>query len=122
MPGSIVAVYTAWVEGQENTKRLSLTSRREQLIARALTRYSADQLVLFIRYAYESNEKEARFWRGEEHASTGRTYMKLENLFRVTKLPGRIERAREWAENLEYRELEEGVELSPIGHMRTRHK
>lgn len=108
-------VFEEW--RKHHTGRASLTDARRKLITARLKRYSADSLCLLVEYAFTANTREARFWRGEEMGSN-RTYLQLDNIFRSTKIPKRLENARRWRKHRDDHEVEEGVMLSFVGIMR----
>lgn len=98
----------AWLErradagvgsGQGQAPRL--TVERVKLIRAALRDYSADDLICLLDYAFNADEGNAPFWRGESRDSNGSTYVGLDNLFRKTKIDDRIDRATEWATRTE---------------------
>jgi hypothetical protein len=88
-------VFEEWRSRQASPGRVTLSEERRRLIASRLNRASADDLVMLVRYAFEAETSEARFWRGEDG---GRAYLGLDNLLRISKLDDRIDRARSWAE------------------------
>lgn len=59
--------------------------------------HTVNELTTLIRYAYEADASECRYWRGENDDS--REYLGLDNLLRVGKLAERIGRAMAWAHN-----------------------
>jgi hypothetical protein len=94
----VIEVFEAWRRRQSSPERCRLFEERARLIRNRLKRgYSADDLVVLIAYAYESDASEARFWRGENDSRA--TYLGLDNLLRIGKLADRVERAREWHED-----------------------
>lgn len=90
-------VFAAWMAGQKRPHLCKLTSGRENLIKRALREYSALEISTLMRYAYESSDERARFWRGENDRNE--TYLDLTNLLRITKLDERVLLAMTWAED-----------------------
>ncbi len=111
-------VFAEWQQQQDNPERIKLTPTREKLLTKQLQRNSPDELILLIRYAYEANTREARFWRGEELSSNGRKYLGLDNILRSTKIPHRLDSARRWRQRLDDHQVKEGVILSFIGNLR----
>ena len=87
-------VWEAWRERQARPDFCRLTDDRKRLIRSRLREYSVDDLIAVIDYAYDADEAGPRFWRGENADS--RTYLDLDNLFRVGKLAARVEAARLW--------------------------
>ena len=99
-------VFDEWRSRQARPGSCKLTDSRRRLLVSALREYKAPDLVLLVRYAYESDEPAPRFWRGEN--ASGRTYLDLENLLRKGKLPGRVELAQGWDETGDTGPAEEG--------------
>jgi len=62
--------------------------------ARLKDEYTVEDLVVVIKYAFESTEAGPRFWRGENDQR--RKYLDLTNLFRIGKLASRVEAAQNW--------------------------
>lgn len=91
---AVQRVFAAWQARQARPDLCRLTDDRKRLIKARLREYSADDLCALIDYAWDADEADARFWRGENAES--RTYLDLENLFRVSKLAGRVEKALAW--------------------------
>jgi len=119
-------VFDAWASGQKRPNLCRFNADRKEMIRKRMSRgYSAADLIALMRYAYESDSQECRFWRGEDG---GRSYIGLDNLLRVTKLADRIERALGWLEDLDGREHdvglnddeEDGVVLDFVGELRRR--
>jgi hypothetical protein len=108
-------VFDSWIDNYGG--RSTLTDTRYRLIATRLKRWTTDELCLLVDYAFNANTKEARFWRGEEMASK-RQYLQLDNIFRASKIPKRLENARRWRQNHDDHEVSEGVMLSFVGIMR----
>lgn len=93
----IKQVFEAWRGRQRSPDRVKLRESRRKLIRDRLSHgYDADELVSLIAYAYEADTAEAKFWRGEN--TDRRTYLGLDNLFRVGKLADRVDRALDWTE------------------------
>lgn len=93
-------VWEEWRKRQKRPDLVRLTAERRRLIsARIKLGYSADDLCALVAYAYESDDDRPRFWRGETgDGPDSRTYLDLENLFRVHKLGERVPAALEWRE------------------------
>lgn len=93
------AVWTAWARRQRVPSACKYTADRERLICKRLALgYSAEDLLLLIRYAWESDDRHPTFWRGE-HPEAGlnpKTYLDLANLLVESKLGARVQAAREW--------------------------
>jgi len=89
----VTAFYEAWRARQSRPDACKLSEARRALIAKRAKRAdaTADDLRALVRYAYEADTQEARWW--QDHPQ----YLGIEYLLRDEKLPGRIERAREWA-------------------------
>lgn len=92
-------VWEAWARRQRVPAACKYTADRERLISKRLALgYSADDLLLLIRYAWESDDRHPQFWRGE-HPEAGpdpKTYLDLANLLVEAKLGARVQAAREW--------------------------
>lgn len=96
-PADVVRVWSAWAARQRRPELVRCTKERTELIAARLRLgYTADDLLVLVRYAYEADDERARFWRGENDRR--KTYLDLENLLRVHKLGERVQAAREWAD------------------------
>lgn len=93
-------MWQAWLQRQKVPAACKYTADREKLISKRLALgYTADDLELLIRYAWESDDDRPTFWRGE-HDGAGpraRTYLDLTNLLVEEKLGARVQAAREWA-------------------------
>jgi hypothetical protein len=113
----ITTVWEAWVSTRPRPKLCRLTAERKKLIrARLKLGYEPGDLVAVIRYMNESNDGQARWMRGENPRN--RTYLDLENLFRVHKLGERVEAALAWLEDGGDNgppPAPTGVELGPLG-------
>ncbi len=97
-------VWAAWAARQKMPGACKYTKDRATLIAKRLALgYSAEDLVLLIRYAWESDDPKPTFWRGEHHGAGEKpaTYLDLANLLVESKLGGRVQAAREWEIALE---------------------
>lgn len=95
--GEVELVWDEWQKRQRRPDLVRLTDERRKLIrARLALGYTTPELVALVRFAYESSDRRARFWRGENEDK--KTFLDLENLLRVTKLGDRIPVAVEWAE------------------------
>ena len=92
----IMAVWEEWKNRQKRPGACSLNHGTTNLIRGTLKSISVEQARLLIRFAYEADHPMAKVWRG--HNDRKRTYLGLENIFRKTKLPARIQVAEEWAE------------------------
>ena len=108
-------VFQCWRNYRPNPAYCRLTPNRVKLINARLNTYSSEELCVLIRYAHESDAAEARFWRGENDRKA--EYLDLTNLFRSTKIDGRIERAMLWRDDQKVREYREkqGVDLGAMG-------
>lgn len=92
-------VWLAWVRRQKLPDACKYTADREKLISKRLALgYTADDLELLIRYAWESDDDKPTFWRGEHDGAGPRpkTYLDLANLLVEAKLGARVQAAREW--------------------------
>lgn len=92
-------VWLAWVRRQKLPDACKYTADREKLITKRLALgYTADDLELLIRYAWESDDDRPTFWRGEHDGAGPRpkTYLDLTNLLVEEKLGARVQAAREW--------------------------
>lgn len=109
----IQRVFEAWRDRQTKPERIKLVPDRASLIAKRLGSYTADDLVMLIRYAFEADVPEARFWRGD--SPDGRVYLGLDNLLRIGKLADRIDRAREWEDENPPPVAGDGSEVEAVG-------
>lgn len=122
----VVEVFEAWRARQGQGSRATLTEDRRRLISVTLRKgYTVDDLAGLVRYAYEADVDEARWWRGANDRD--RTYLGLDNLLRAGKLADRIDRARAWCEAAEAGETagsdedpDDGVVLGPLARLRGR--
>lgn len=90
-------VFESWRVRQRRPELNRYSKQRAKQISAALASgYSADDLILVIRWAHESDEDRPRFLRGEN--DQGKTYLDLTNLLVVSKLDQRVTWALEWAE------------------------
>lgn len=118
-PGDVELVFESWRSRQPAPDRVKLGDERARLIAGALRAHSADELVTLIAYAYEADESDARYWRGENDQR--RSYLGLTNLLGPKKLSDRVDRASAWAEGFGGAPADDDgdpVQLSPIGLLR----
>ena len=111
---AVEEVYEAWRAGQANPDLCTLTKGRRDLIGRSLKRRGVRDLIALMRYAYEADEAEPRFWRGINRDK--RAYLGLDNLLRITKLDDRCDNALGWTrKNSEH---DQSVDLGPTGAIR----
>lgn len=92
-------VWSAWARRQKMPDACKYTADREKLISKRLALgYTAEDLELLIRYAWESDDDRPTFWRGEHDGAGPRpkTYLDLTNLLVEEKLGARVQAAREW--------------------------
>jgi len=115
MSNDVEDVFELWRSYRPSPSLCRLTPPRRKLIKTRLKSYSSKDLCVLIKYAFESESSEARFWRGENNRR--QEYTGLTNLFRVTKIDDRLERALLWDadENRDSREEEAGIDLGPMG-------
>lgn len=90
------AVFELWRSYQRSPDRCSLTDTRKKLLYARLRSQTGETLCALMRYAFESDTPEARFWRGGN--AEQREYLDLENLLRVKTLDDRVERALAWVD------------------------
>lgn len=88
------AVFELWRSYQRAPERCSFTDTRKKLLYARLRSQTGETLCALMRYAFESETPEARFWRGGN--AEQREYLDLENLLRVKTLDDRVERALAW--------------------------
>jgi hypothetical protein len=115
----ISTVFEAWKERQKRPERARLTKTRSDLLRRRLQGgHTVEDLLALIRYAYEAETAEARFWRGENAQRA--TYLGLDNLLRIGKLDDRVDRALDWLEDLDeqHAQEEEGIVIDLVGRLR----
>lgn len=97
----------------------TLTADRRDLIEARLGRgYTTHDLVVLIHWFNYSDDDDPRWMRGDNPRE--REYLDLENLFRVKKLSGRIDKARTWHEGGDAPEDRDaadgtGLDLGPMG-------
>ena len=104
-----IAVWSRWLRRQKRPANCRFTTERKALIKDRLgLGYSVSDLLTLIRYAYESDADEARWWRGEN--PTGKLYLDLSNLLVKEKLGRRVQNALTWLDEL----LEGRSDPSPI--------
>ena len=96
---NVEKVFNFWASKQKRPQVCKLTEERRGLISRRMSDgYTAEELILVIKYYYESNSDDARWMRG--HNPSHRKYLGLDNLFRKKKLGDRLELAKNWEEDL----------------------
>jgi len=96
-PEDVALVWETWRKRQRRPDLVKLTEERIKLVRKRIALgYTAKELAVLVRFAFEADDKRARFWRGDNATRT--TYLDLENLFRIEKLGHRIPVALEWAE------------------------
>lgn len=92
-------VLLAWRERMRRPDLVRLTDDRKKLVAQRLRAgFTADDLLAVVRYAFESQDRIPRWWRGENEDRA--TYLDIESLLRAEKLGGRVTAALEWAERV----------------------
>lgn len=97
-PTDVDRVFEAWQQRQARPEFCKLTEGRRRLILRALKDYSAEDVLALIDFAFDSNNPQARYWRGDNR--DGRKYLDLTNILAgADRLPGRIEKALIWRED-----------------------
>ena len=111
-------VFAAWQQQQREPSRCRLGAGARSVIESALRECDADSLVAFIGYAYTSDDAGPRYWRGEN--ANKRTYLGLDNLFRTTRLAGRIEAMRAWSATQGRQLNDSGTTLGPLAAYRRR--
>lgn len=90
-------VWAAWLARQARPGACRYTEDRKKLIRKRLALgYTADDLVLLVRFAWEADEPGPRWWRGEN--PDRRTYLDLDNLLREGKMGPRVQAASDWAD------------------------
>ena len=82
-------VYNAWRDRQARPNACHLGPAARRTIESALKETKGNRLITFIKYAYESDDSPARFWRGQNQQQ--RTYLGLDNLLQTGKLEGRLQ-------------------------------
>jgi len=111
----VAEVFDVWKTCIEK-ERVRLTKDRAAMIrARLNLGYSSDDFVALIKYMFESNEREARWMRGEN--PRGKPYLDLTSLLRVKMLARRVEDALEWqdAQSKVEEVAESGLDLGVMG-------
>lgn len=92
-------VLEAWRLLRPRPEAVRLTEERRVLVrARLRLGYSADDLVLVVRWAHEAPDEGARWLRGQ-HPKNSTPYLDLDNLLRIAKLGSRVEAALNWQAN-----------------------
>ena len=118
-PEQIESVFEAWRKRQMRPARVRLTRDRRTLIRRRFEGgHTEEDFLVLIRYAYEADVAEARFWRGDNVGKA--TYLGLDNLLRLGKISDRVDRAHDWLEMLDEQaeEEEHGVVIDLVGRLR----
>lgn len=87
-------MFGLWKEYQRAPERCEFTETRQKLLYARLRTKTGEQLLALVRYAFEAEVPEARFWRGGNPEQ--REYLQLENLLRVGTLDSRVENAIAW--------------------------
>jgi len=119
----VAEVFETWRTGHSSPGRVRFTPDRKKLIQTRLKSFSVEDLCSVIQYAYEADTPAARFWRGDNR--DGRTYLDMENLFRASKLSGRVEDALAWLAGEDPddpdgpADQDDGLDLGPMGAFRS---
>jgi uncharacterized phage protein (TIGR02220 family) len=96
---NVEKVFEFWASKQKRPQVCKLTEERRKLIKNRMANgYTHEELILIIKYFYESNSDDARWMRG--HNPSRRKYLGLDNLFRKKKLGDRLELAKNWEADL----------------------
>lgn len=103
-----IRVFEDWRRRRPVPEANKFTLERERVIYhRMRLGYSADDLILIIRYLHESDDDEARWMQGKHPrnriGSGGKAYLDLENVLRIARLGARIEAARLWSSGISSR-------------------
>ena len=111
----VKAVFIAWRDTRTHPQYCRLTTARRKLIRARLTEYTVDDLLAVIRWANEADEPGPRWLRGGNPQQ--QEYLDLTNLFRVTKMPQRVEAALTWRDQADSEDPAEqdGVDLGAFG-------
>ena len=118
-PIEVQFIWETWRQTRPRPNLCRFTKDRDKLIkARLELGYSATDLVALVRYMTESNDSLPRWMRGANPRK--KSYMDLDNLFRVGQLGKRVEAALIWIEELEKQSTPDasnpcGTELGPMG-------
>jgi len=96
----IERVFNEWKSRQKRPHLCRLTKDRKSLIlSRIKDGYTEEDLIVLIKYAFESTDAGPKYWRGANDQR--RLYLDLTNLFRIGKLASRVEAAHNWLLDLE---------------------
>lgn len=115
----VLAVWEAWRQRQQRPGACRLGTATRRLVSSALREATAKQLQLLVRYAYEADEPQPRFWRGENAQRA--TYLGLDNLLRGSKLAARLQLALAWLDGLQATATQDdGTTLGPLAAYRAR--
>lgn len=72
-----------------SNKKIKLTKRREDLIDKVLQNISEEDALLILEYIFTSDDGYACYMRENNYTS-------IENIFRLTKLDDKLQKAIEW--------------------------
>ena len=98
-PSDVKLVWSTWAKTRPRPRLCKFTVDRKKLIeARLRLGYEPADLVAVIRYVNESNDPWPQWMRGNNPRK--RSYLDLDNLFRVAPLGKRVEEALLWLEGL----------------------
>jgi len=116
-------VFQCWRQYQRRPGVCKLTQSRRKLISARLQEYAVGDLCCLLDYMFTSNDPQCRWMRGENPSQ--REYLDLQNLFRVTKVPQRVEQAWKWHDELvssktAQSQPEAGIDLGFMGALRRR--
>jgi hypothetical protein len=116
-------VFQCWKTYQPRPGVCKLTQSRRKLISARLKEYEVEDLCVLFHYIFTANDSLCRWMRGENPSQ--RSYLDLQNLLRVTKVPHRVEQAWKWrdqqAEKAEQQsQPESGIDLGFMGVLRGR--
>ena len=114
----VTTVFAAWRSTRPNPAYCRLTNTRKKLIRARLAEYTVEDLLTVIRWANEADEPGPRWLRGGNPQQ--QEYLDLTNLFRVTKMPQRVEAALLWRDQADAKaaEEDEGVDLGAFAFVR----
>ncbi len=85
-------VFNAWRAGHRAPSRCLLSEVREKRLKKLLQTYEKSDLILVVRWVYESDDDRAIYLRDNR-------YTDLLEIFRLEKLDARLEMAEAWQED-----------------------
>ena len=114
----VISVWKKWQGYQKKPGACRLGVGAKQVIKKALGESDANSLIVLLEFAFEADDRKAKYWRGET-ADNSTIYLGLDNIFRITKLAGRVSVALQWKESSKAKMARGGDDLGPMAMYRS---